>query len=105
MMCKDDLRETILWTTAASLREVYIYALHHLQNTSRKLCSSAAADSDFVPKEEIRSPFLSTLFVFYYTDFMANKICMYVCTSFLSLPFSLLFLSSASDYTRSWGAL
>ena len=22
-----------------------------------------------------------TLFVFYYTDFMANKICMYVCTS------------------------
>ena len=24
-------------------------------------------------------PLLSTLFVFYYTDFMANKICMYVC--------------------------
>jgi len=23
-------------------------------------------------------PLLSTLFVFYYTDFMANKICMYV---------------------------
>jgi len=24
-------------------------------------------------------PLLSTLFVFYYTYFMANKICMYVC--------------------------
>jgi len=24
-------------------------------------------------------PLLSTLFVFYYTDFMENKICMYVC--------------------------
>jgi len=26
-------------------------------------------------------PLLSTLFVFYYTDFMANKICMYMYTS------------------------
>jgi len=32
-------------------------------------------------------PLLSTLFVFYYTDFMANKICMYVCLLKLySLP-------------------
>jgi len=34
-------------------------------------------------------PLLSTLFVFYYTDFMANKICMYICTPqhiYSSLP-------------------
>jgi len=28
-------------------------------------------------------PLLSTLFVFYYTDFMANKICTYVCEQVL----------------------
>jgi len=30
-------------------------------------------------------PLLSTLFVFYYTDFMANKICMYVLLLLLGL--------------------
>jgi len=72
--------ERQLRTTAASLKEVYIYALHHLQNKGRKLCSSAAADQYFVPKEGIRSQFLSLL-------------------SFPSIfPTSPIFCSSASSY-------